>query len=94
MLDLAGEVVANRGDPACALGGDDAPVAFNEVDVVISGMTLDGEEANFGMVRRLDFLVGILCEPKRQPHVRLATAEPDISNENIVQFNGLMACDG
>jgi hypothetical protein len=74
LLNLAGEIVANRRDPACALGGDDAPVAFNEVDVAISGMTLDVEEANLGMVCRLNFLVGILCEFKRQPHVRLATA--------------------
>ncbi len=69
-----GEIVANRRNPACALGGDDAPVAFNEVDVAISGMTLDVEEANLGMVCRLNFLVGILCEFKGQPHVRLATA--------------------
>ena len=57
-------------------------------------MTLDGEEANVGVVGRLDFFICVLGEPKRQAHVRLATAEPDIADEDVVQFNRLMTADG
>ena len=60
---------------------------------MIGGVTLDGEEADVGVVGRLDFVVGVFGEPERQAHVRLAAAEPDVADENVVQLDGLMAGD-
>jgi hypothetical protein len=93
LLDLAREVVANGGDGARGLGRHHAPFARDDVDGVVGGLALDGEEANLGIVGGLDFVVGIFGELERQAHVGLPAAEPDVANENVVQFYGLMAGD-
>ena len=53
----------------------------------------NGEEANIRVVGRLGFFRAVARKAERQAHLRLAAAQPHVSNHYVVQLHSLMPGD-
>ena len=93
MLDLASEVIGDRRDPVCGLRRDNLPGSCDHVAMPVGRMSLHGEKANLRVVGRLHFFRSVARELERQLHVGLAAAQPDVADQDVVQFHGFVAGD-
>ena len=58
--------------------------------MVVGGMLRNGIETNLGKIGSLDFLVGIAHDAKAHLHIGLPAAQPDISDQYVMQLDRLM----
>ena len=62
--------------------------------MVVCSMLRNRVETNLGKIGGLDLLFSITHDAEAHLHVGLPTAQPDISDQNVMQLDRLVAFDG
>src|SRR5581483_8507423 len=78
---------------SCRLRRNHSPGSINNVRMVIGGARRYREKSYLRIIGRFDFLLAISRHGKRHLHVRLASAQPYVADQHVMQLNTLMTAD-
>src|SRR5262249_51276516 len=94
LLHVAAEEVADGREVGSRLRGALLPVALDGRLRLGGRVPGDGEQANLGGAGRGDGRLGVIALPEPALDVRLAGADPDLTDKDVLEGEGVLAGHG